>query len=65
MWNGLTNIGIERDEAWFIVDDLDELMDNSEKFGGPLQSKTASFGKCLMRRTGSRGLSRVAPVLLI
>lgn len=34
MWECLTDIAITRDEAWFLVGDFNELMNNGEKLGG-------------------------------
>ena len=37
-WNKLTEVGLGRDEeAWLIVGDFNDLLDNSEKLGGPLR----------------------------
>lgn len=35
VWDKLIDIGSEREEPWFVVDDLNELVNNSEIFGGP------------------------------
>ncbi|CAL9233524.1 unnamed protein product, partial [Arabidopsis halleri] len=37
----LTEIGIRRTDAWFVVGDLNELMDNSEKLGGPPRAEAS------------------------
>ena len=37
-WNKLTEVGLGRDEeAWLVVGDFNDLLDNSEKVGGPLR----------------------------
>ncbi|KAG2246151.1 hypothetical protein Bca52824_085779 [Brassica carinata] len=37
-WNQLTELGLGRDEeAWLVVGDFNDLLDNSEKIGGPLR----------------------------
>ena len=37
-WNKLTEVGLGRDEeAWLIVGDFNDLLDNSEKIGGSLR----------------------------
>lgn len=35
VWDNLTTIGLARNDPWFVVGDLNEIWDNSEKFGGP------------------------------
>ncbi|KAL1200001.1 hypothetical protein V5N11_007210 [Cardamine amara subsp. amara] len=42
VWEKLTDIGSLREEAWLVVGDLNELMNNSENLGGPLRDE-ASF----------------------
>ncbi|XP_022559081.2 uncharacterized protein LOC111206456 [Brassica napus] len=34
-WSKLTELGSERDESWLITGDFNDLLDNSEKVGGP------------------------------
>lgn len=34
-WSKLTELGAERDESWLIAGDFNDLLDNSEKEGGP------------------------------
>lgn len=34
-WNKLTELGAERNEAWLLTGDFNDLLDNSEKIGGP------------------------------
>ena len=37
-WNKLTEVGLGRDEeAWLVVGDFNDLLDNSGKVGGPLR----------------------------
>lgn len=43
VWNLFTQIGSERDDLWFVVDDLNELLDNSEKLGGPPREENSFF----------------------
>lgn len=35
VWDRIKTIGFRRDEAWFLVGDFNEIMNNSEKLGGP------------------------------
>lgn len=35
LWTQLTSLGSNRDEAWLVTGDFNELLDNSEKIGGP------------------------------
>ncbi|KAL0742629.1 hypothetical protein Bca4012_084142 [Brassica carinata] len=34
-WSKLTELGAEREEAWLLTGDFNDLLDNSEKVGGP------------------------------
>lgn len=43
VWDQITEIGVGRDSAWFVVGDLNELMDNSEKIEGPLRPEVSFF----------------------
>lgn len=43
VWNLLTKIGSERDQPWSVFGDLNELLDNSEKRGGPLREEASFF----------------------
>ncbi|KAL0740221.1 hypothetical protein Bca4012_081734 [Brassica carinata] len=36
-WEKLTEMGAEREEAWLLTGDFNDLLDNSEKVGGPLR----------------------------
>lgn len=42
VWDNLISIGLTRNDPWFVVGDLNEIWDNSEKFGG-LARQEASF----------------------
>lgn len=35
VWERLESIGVARDNAWVLIGDFNELLDNSEKLGGP------------------------------
>ncbi|KAG7586642.1 Reverse transcriptase zinc-binding domain [Arabidopsis thaliana x Arabidopsis arenosa] len=41
VWDNLTRIGLTRNEPWFVVGDLNEIWDNSEKFGGPARDESS------------------------
>lgn len=43
MWNHLIELAMIRDEPWFISDDFNDILDNSEKEGGQARSE-GSFG---------------------
>lgn len=36
-WSKLTELGADREEAWLITGDFNDLLDNSEKVGGPVR----------------------------
>ena len=36
-WNKLTELGTQRDESWLITGDFNDLLNNSEKIGGPMR----------------------------
>ena len=36
-WNKLSELGAQRQEAWLITGDFNDLLNNSEKIGGPLR----------------------------
>lgn len=61
VWDFLTQIGANRDDAWFLVGDFNELMSNSEKMGGPrrLESSFWDFRNlaynCRIREIQSSG----------
>lgn len=61
VWNRLTDIGSTRDDAWIVVGDLNELMDNSEKIGGPLRDKAmfhpfrSMINNCRLKEVPSSG----------
>lgn len=40
MWEKLMNIGIQRDEAWILIGDFNELMHNGEKLGGVIREES-------------------------
>ncbi|KAL1190944.1 hypothetical protein V5N11_020917 [Cardamine amara subsp. amara] len=42
VWDNLIEIGSNREDAWLVIGDLNELVDNSEKLGGPHREE-ASF----------------------
>lgn len=35
VWEQLKNIGAQRDMAWFLIGDFNEIMNNAEKLGVP------------------------------
>lgn len=35
VWDKLVDIRCSHDDAWLVIGDLNELIDNSEKLGGP------------------------------
>lgn len=39
VWNQLTLTGLSKDEAWLLLGDFNELMDSTEKLGGPLRNE--------------------------
>jgi len=39
--DNLINIGLTRNEPWFVVGDLNEIWDNSEKLGGPARDESS------------------------
>lgn len=36
-WNKLSELGVQRKEAWLITGDFNDLLNNSEKVGGPVR----------------------------
>lgn len=42
VWDRLIDIGVNRDEAWFLTGDFNDIMNNEEKLGGPARTE-ASF----------------------
>lgn len=43
LWEKLTLLGLERDDAWLVTCDFNDLLDNSEKIGGPTLSCPRSW----------------------
>ncbi|KAG7582623.1 Zinc knuckle CX2CX4HX4C [Arabidopsis suecica] len=43
VWDNLINIGLTRNEPWFVVGDLNGIWDNSEKLGGPARDESSFF----------------------
>ncbi|CAA7028387.1 unnamed protein product [Microthlaspi erraticum] len=43
VWDKISDLGVARENPWFLTGDFNEIMDNSEKQGGPPRSE-ASFG---------------------
>lgn len=43
VWEKLQNITLHRDAAWFLVGDVNELMNNSEKLGGPARPENSFY----------------------
>ncbi|CAL9225059.1 unnamed protein product [Arabidopsis halleri] len=39
IWNEISSLGDSRDEAWLLMGDFNEIMDNSEKVGGPTRAE--------------------------
>lgn len=44
LWNELTNLAFSRDKPWFLTGDFNDIIENSEKTGGPARSE-GSFGE--------------------
>lgn len=40
VWERLTDIGLNRDSAWLLIGDFNELLDNTEKLGGALRDES-------------------------
>lgn len=61
VWDQLIDIGDSRDELWFVLGDLSELIDNSEKLGGPARAESTFFpfrnmkSECRLQETPSIG----------
>lgn len=61
VWDKLIEIGISRDEPWLVLGDLNEILDNSEKLGGPTRAESSFFSfrnmisDCRLRETPSIG----------
>ncbi|XP_010451797.1 PREDICTED: uncharacterized protein LOC104733977 [Camelina sativa] len=61
VWERLTRIGIQRDEAWMLTGDFNEIMDNSEKLGGPRRPESSFYPfrtmarNCRVKETPSYG----------
>lgn len=43
VWNILKDIGLHRSGGWFLVGDFNELMNNSEKVGGPRRHESSFY----------------------
>lgn len=43
VWAKITNIGLNRDAAWFLAGDFNEIMNNSEKLGGPAKQESTFY----------------------
>lgn len=43
IWDKLTDIRVSRDEAWFLVGDYNDIINNLEKIGGPTRSEATFF----------------------
>ncbi|XP_010480531.1 PREDICTED: uncharacterized protein LOC104759285 [Camelina sativa] len=43
VWERLTRLGLQRDEAWFLVGDFNEIMNNNEKLGGPARPEWSFY----------------------
>lgn len=61
VWERLTRIGIQRDEAWFVVGEFNELMCNEEKLGGPRRQEISFLNfrtmarNCQLKEVSSSG----------
>ncbi|KAL0652204.1 hypothetical protein Bca4012_094895 [Brassica carinata] len=40
VWEKLISVGVNRDEAWMLIGDFNELMNNSEKLGGAIREES-------------------------
>ncbi|XP_010497088.1 PREDICTED: uncharacterized protein LOC104774119 [Camelina sativa] len=43
VWERLTRIGLQRDDPWMLTGDFNEIMDNSEKLGGPRRPESSFY----------------------
>lgn len=39
VWETLTQIAVYRSEAWYVMEDFNEILNNSEKSGGNIRSE--------------------------
>lgn len=39
LWNEISILGAERESAWLLMGDFNEILDNSEKVGGPARAE--------------------------
>ncbi|KAG2304729.1 hypothetical protein Bca4012_063788 [Brassica carinata] len=49
-WDLLRDISLSRNGGWFLVGDFNELMNNSEKLGGPVRDENTFFGFRALKR---------------
>ncbi|KAG7536410.1 Reverse transcriptase domain [Arabidopsis suecica] len=61
VWDKLIDIGTTRDEPWIVLGDLNEIIDNTEKLGGPARAEITFFpfrnmiSDCRLREVPSIG----------
>ena len=61
VWDKLIDIGADREEPWLVLGDLHEIMDNSEKLGGPARAESSFYpfrsiiSDCRLREVPSMG----------
>lgn len=52
-WSKLTELGADREEAWLLTGDFNDLLDNSEKVGGPARWEGSFFSfRSFVSQTG-------------
>ncbi|KAG7593406.1 Reverse transcriptase domain [Arabidopsis thaliana x Arabidopsis arenosa] len=61
VWDNLVDIGNSRDDPWLVLGDLNEIVDNTEKLGGPARAEFTFFpfrnmiSDCRLREVPSIG----------
>ncbi|KAG7572529.1 hypothetical protein ISN44_As09g008890 [Arabidopsis suecica] len=61
VWNSLIDIGVSRDDPWLVLGDLNEILNNTEKLGGPARAESSFFpfrnmiNDCRLREVPSIG----------
>ncbi|XP_010513742.1 PREDICTED: uncharacterized protein LOC104789794 [Camelina sativa] len=61
VWDSLVDIGVSRDAPWLVIGDLNEMVSNTEKLGGPARAESSFFPfrnmilDCRLREVSSIG----------